>query len=134
MGFQVFGRTQGLGRSDRSGAQRRMTRHAVETAIGSQAASISADLVRWRALYALQALLIVADHVKEDATYKPTHSWSTRRVHVTAAGADWELLVDGPKFFDTRAKTGGGGAVDLVMHLWRVPFNKSVMQLRSAGA
>jgi hypothetical protein len=108
-----------------------MTRPAAQTATGSQAARpTSADLVRWRSLDAFQALHILADYVKEDETFKPTQASSTRRVHATAAGADWELLVDGPKFFDTRASTGGGGAVDLVMHLWRVPFKKAVIMLR----
>ena len=37
------------------------------------------------------------------------------------------------KFYDTRAQKGGGGAVDLVIHLWRVPFKKAVTTLREAG-
>ena len=94
----------------------------------------SAELARWRCLDALQALRLLADYVKEDPTYKPTHAISARRVHATAAGADWELLVDGPKFYDTRAKTGGGGAIDLVIHVWQVPFKKAVMRLRKAAA
>ena len=101
----------------------------------SQAArATTADLVRWRSLDALHALGILADYVKEDATFKPTHSTSTRRVHTTAAGSDWELLLDGTKFYDTRAQKGGGGAIDLVMHLWRVPFRKAVLMLRRAEA
>ena len=112
-----------------------MTEPVVQPATGSQAARPTpVDLARWRSLDALQALRILADYVKEDATFKPTSSSSTRRVHATAAGADWELLVDGPKFYDTRAKTGGGGAIDLVMHLRQVPFKKAVKQLRKAGA
>jgi hypothetical protein len=54
--------------------------------------------------------------------------------HVGAGGADWEILVDGARFYDTRAGKGGGGAVDLVMHLWRVPFKQAVKMLREAGA
>jgi len=112
-----------------------MTRPTAPSAARSQAAgSTSADLVRWRSLDAIQALRILADYVKEDVTFKPTHSSTTQRVHATAAGADWELLVDGPKFYDTRARTGGGGAIDLVMHLWRVPFKKAATALRRAGA
>ena len=111
-----------------------MTRPTTPSATRSQAARPTpADLVRWRSLDALQALHILADYVKEDATFKPTHSTSTRRVHTTAAGSDWELLVDGPKFYDTRAQKGGGGAIDLVMHLWRVPFKNALLTLRRAG-
>lgn len=91
------------------------------------------DLVRLRAVDALDALQILADHVKEDASFEPLSSKSTRRVHVAAGGADWELLVDGPKFFDTRSRIGGGGAIDLVMYVWRLPFKKAVAMLTRAG-
>jgi hypothetical protein len=40
------------------------------------------------------------------------------RLYVSSPeGAAWELLVTGPKWFDTRAGKGGGGGIDLVMHL-----------------
>ena len=108
-----------------------MTEPAAQSKSRSQVAR--PELVRWRSLDAFQALCVLADYVKEDISFKPTHSPSTRRVHATAAGADWELLVDGPKFYDTRAQTGGGGAIDLAIHLWRVPFKKAALMLRQAG-
>lgn len=67
----------------------------------------------------------LADHVKNDGAFKPTTACSAVRVHVSAAGNEWELLLTGPKWFDTRAGKGGGGAVDLVMHLWQVPFTRA---------
>jgi hypothetical protein len=91
------------------------------------------ELTRLRCLNALDVLVVLAETVKRDSTFRPRNSTTTRRVHVRAAGADWELLVDGPKFYDPRAQKGGGGAVDLVMHLWRVPFKKAVTTLREAG-
>ena len=92
----------------------------------------NSELQRFRGLRALEVLDRLATHVKLDGDFVPRQATSTRRVHVNAAGADWELLVDGPKFFDTRASKGGGGAIDLVMHLWRVPFKKAVAMLRDA--
>lgn len=89
------------------------------------------DLARWRAISALNVLLAVADHVKIDRSFKPKTRGTTTRVHVAVAGSDWELLVDGPKFYDTRAHHGGGGAVDLVMHLQRVRFKDAVALLRA---
>ncbi|MBF5008765.1 hypothetical protein [Burkholderia pseudomultivorans] len=77
---------------------------------------------------------MMAEHMKLERDFAPVRAFNTRRVHVTAAGADWELLVDGARFFDTRKRKGGGGAVDLVMHLWRVPFKQAVKMLREAGA
>ena len=49
-------------------------------------------------------------------------------------GFAWELLVTGPKWFDTRAGEGGGGGIDLVMHLLGLDFVKSVKLLASVGA
>lgn len=92
------------------------------------------ELERLRGLPALDVLSLMADHTKPDRDFVPVRSASTRRVHVSAGGADWELLVDGTRFFDTRANKGGGGAVDLVMHLWRVPFKEAVKMLCEAGA
>ncbi len=70
---------------------------------------------------------------KVDQAYIPSISKSTQRIHVNAAGHDWELLVDGPKFYDTRARVGGGGSLDLVMYLWQVPFKQAVKMLTEAG-
>lgn len=94
----------------------------------------NSELERLRGLAALDVLRLMAEHTKLDRDFKPVRAASTHRVHVSAAGADWELLVDGARFFDTRARMGGGGAVDLVMHLWRVPFKQAVKMLREAGA
>jgi hypothetical protein len=93
----------------------------------------SDELTRLRELRAIEVLSAVAEHVKRDSSFKPRASSTTSRVHVRAAGSDWELLIDGPKFFDTRARKGGGGAIDLVMYLWRAKFNRAIEMLREAG-
>lgn len=89
------------------------------------------ELQRFRRLVALEVLRSLATHIKVDRDFIPRQATSTLRVHVNAAGADWELLVQGPRFYDTRANTGGG-AIDLVMYLWRIPFRKAVAMLRDA--
>jgi hypothetical protein len=91
------------------------------------------NLSRWRSLDARAALCALADHVREDRTYRPIGAAGTERLYVSAAGHDWELLVNGPKFFDTRAGHGGGGAVDLAMHLFGLPFKGAVSLLRERG-
>ncbi len=42
-------------------------------------------------------------------------------------------LCTGPRFFDTGAGHGGGGAIDMVMHLFRVDFNLAAALLRDKG-
>lgn len=91
------------------------------------------DLTRWQSLQAAHVLKSLADYVKVDTSFNPVSSHATTRVHVCVAGGEWELLLTGTKFFDTRAEKGGGGAVDLVMHLWRVPFRQAARLLKDCG-
>lgn len=91
------------------------------------------DLARWRALPASVTLVAVADHAKRDPTFAPIKDKATERWHATVAGREFELLLTGPKFFDTRAVKGGGGAVDFVMYLSRTDFRSATALLRGKG-
>lgn len=79
------------------------------------------------------ALGALAAHAKRDPTFVPTKDKHTERWHARAEGRDFELLTAGPKFFDTRAKSGGGGAIDLAMHLYRMDFKAATDLLRRQG-
>jgi hypothetical protein len=50
--------------------------------------------------------------------------------HVEAMGRYFELLTTGPKWFDIRANRGGGGAVDLTMHVMGINFKRAIVKLR----
>lgn len=89
------------------------------------------ELERWRATPTLVVLQALADHAKQDLTFVPISSVATTRWHASISGRDFELLLTGPKFFDTRSNTGGGGAVDFVMHLCSLDFKSAVGRLRS---
>lgn len=94
-------------------------------------APLKVSLERWRSLDASVVLLSLAQHAKRDASFIPISSRESSRWHVVVDGRDYELLLTGPKFFDTRAKVGGGGAVDLVMHVARLDFAGAVARLRA---
>lgn len=93
----------------------------------------SGDIGRWRSLDAAVALMALADHAKRDPTFEPIKDRATTRWHANVHGRDFELLLTGPKFFDTRAETGGGGAIDLAMHLLRADFKSATGALRRKG-
>ena len=93
----------------------------------------NAALEHWRGLDCLMVLRAFADHVKEDRAFVPRERLQATRWHVSAAGFEYELLCTGPRFFDTRARHGGGSAVDLVMHLFQVDFKHAVALLRHKG-
>lgn len=88
------------------------------------------ELAEWRDMPAQTALIALADYTKPDTTFTPLKDKATSRWYATVDGRDFELLVTGPKFFDTRAKVGGGGAIDLAMHLLRIDFRDAVEHLR----
>jgi hypothetical protein len=90
-------------------------------------------LRRWQQLDALSVLLVLADHGKADNTFRPTKSTMTSRWHATVRGVEFELLLTGPKFWDTRANRGGGGGVDLVMHLLGLQFKSAANLLVELG-
>lgn len=82
---------------------------------------------------ATDVLQAVADHAKRDVSYVPVKTDRSSRWHASASGRDFELLCTGPKFWDTRANKGGGGALDLVMHLYQIPFLRAARLLEERG-
>lgn len=71
---------------------------------------------------------------RRDADFKPEKDVRTVRLYVSSPeGHAWELLVTGPKWYDTRAEKGGGGGIDLVMHLLSLDFVQSVKLLASGA-
>lgn len=89
-----------------------------------------AELRRWRALPAALLISRLAAHAKRDTMFVPVKGKGTERWHASIGGREYEFIADGPKFYDTRAERGGGGAVDLVMYTHRVDFRGAVALLR----
>lgn len=87
------------------------------------------DLDRWRKIDAVSALKALADYAKEDSSYVPRLNTRSSRWHASVAGNDFEILCTGPKFWDSRANRGGGGALDMAMHLFGINFKKAARLL-----
>lgn len=85
-----------------------------------------------RALPLLKALDAVGAYAKLDASYQPMKNRDSSRYHVSVDSRDYELLICREKWYDTRACKGGGGAIDLTMHLFSEPFNKALRRLDRA--
>ena len=80
-----------------------------------------------------EALSLLAIDFKADPTYRLLKDPGSRRWHVRTAYGKFEILTTGPaKWYDTRAHRGGGGAIDLAMHLLHVPFVNAVTLLAEA--
>jgi hypothetical protein len=72
------------------------------------------------------ALRSLALFCKVDATYHPLKDPDSRRWHIRTEYGEFEILTTGVKWYDARAKVGGGGAIDLAMHVLHVPFVEAV--------
>lgn len=89
-----------------------------------------ATLTSLRQMPSEDALAVLAIYYKADPTYVPVKDSRSRRWHVTTASGNFEILTTGPtKWYDTRAKKGGGGAIDLAMHLGQLSFVDAVKLL-----
>ncbi len=88
-----------------------------------------ATLLALRAMSSEEVLKRLAIHCKSDPTFQPVKQATTRRWHALTAAGEFELITSGPKWFDTRAEKGGGGAIDLAMHVLQLSFVNAVRRL-----
>lgn len=112
------------------GPSSRLFKSQVTKEVANMAIVDDLDLLHWRSLPAHQLLSCVPTHAKLDVTFVVIKGKNTERWHANINGCEFELIPDGPKFFDTRAIRGGGGSVDLVMHLYRIDFKAATALLR----
>ena len=69
---------------------------------------------------------------RRDRDFVPEKDARTVRLNLSSpSGFAWEILVTGLKWYDVRATKGGGGGIDLVMHLQGIDFVKAVKLLAS---
>jgi len=75
------------------------------------------------------ALTLMTIDLKADASFVPVKDSASRRWHARTATGEFEILTTGTKWYDTRAKRGGGGAIDLAIHLCGLSFVEAVKYL-----
>ncbi len=88
-----------------------------------------ATLTRLREMPASDVLALLAIHVKLDPTYTPIKDDQSRRWHANTVRGEFEIVTTGAKWYDTRARRGGGGAIDMTMHVLGVSFVDAVKRL-----
>lgn len=86
-------------------------------------------LVQLRNMEIIEALGQLGLYWKQDRDFQPVKDKSTKRLHVTVGSRVIELLVTRQKWYDVRSDRGGGGAIDLAMHLLNVDFVHAVRVL-----
>lgn len=97
--------------------------------------SFSPDvLAALRAMPVIEVLDLMGLYWKRDADFVPIKDKSTLRLYVSIDGGVVELLATGLRWYDSRVEKGGGGAIDLVMHLYRLDFVSAVKLLMGASS
>lgn len=92
----------------------------------------ASDVQRAREAPLAKVLAHICDYVKEDHDYTPADPASgSRRFHVNCCKRDFRLILTGEKWLDElvdrqSANRGGGGAIDLAMHLKGITFVQAV--------
>jgi hypothetical protein len=88
-----------------------------------------ATLTSLREMTSEDALALLSVHCKSDSTYVPVKQLISRRWYACTTCGEFEILTTGLKWYDTRAKKGGGGAIDLAMHVRQLSFVDAVKLL-----
>jgi hypothetical protein len=121
-------------RSDRSGSSFSFSFSSSRTRlINPQELGLLRDLP-------LQQVLDDLQHEHElfwrvDVQFKPDKNAKTQRLLISnRQGYGWEILVTDAKWFDTHQRKGGGGVIDLVMHLTGWDFVQTVKWLKTRPA
>lgn len=91
-------------------------------------------LGRFRQLSVDEAVLLLGLYSKIDTDFCPTkENLLTKRINVSVGNKVSELIVTGEKWYNTRLQKGGGGAIDLTMHLYNESFVDAVYRLVSCS-
>jgi len=91
------------------------------------------SVTKARSMGLRDALELLGVYVGTDRDFQPQKDLQTARWIVSVPTGEFELLVTGAKWFDTRQARGGGGAIDLVMHVLGLSFFEAVKRLVAAS-
>lgn len=95
--------------------------------------SIDPDLVsRLRSLPVEKMARILGLHFKQDKSYEPTKFPNSKCYHISLENQVFEIIVTGLKWYSVHRKFGGGGAIDLTMHIFNDSFTRAYNRLKLA--
>ena len=88
-------------------------------------------LDQYRAMPVVDVLNRLNVYYTFDREYKPRGDADSKRLIVSVEQGNYqELIVTGNRWYNTRKSVGGGGAIDLVMHLFGDDFLGAVKRLQ----
>jgi len=86
-------------------------------------------ITRFRVMTVEKAAQVLGLYCKKDAHYESTTHRNSKCYHISKDGEVFEIIVTQLKWFSTRRGVGGGGAIDLTMHIYGEPFKAALNRL-----
>lgn len=90
------------------------------------------EVAKARAVPLLETLEALGYYVSKDSAFEPRKTKRTISVFISNDADVRELIITGEKWYDKREQVGGGGAIDLVMHLRKLSFSRAVRLLSAS--
>lgn len=90
------------------------------------------EVTKARAVPLLETLEVLGYYVSKDSAFEPRKTKRTISVFISNDADVRELIITGEKWYDKREQVGGGGAIDLVMHLRKLSFSRAVRLLSAS--
>lgn len=87
------------------------------------------ELDRLRAMSVEATLKLFNLPFRIDEDYRSYKNIDSKKLVITIDSRQTELIVTREKWYDVESKRGGGGAIDLTMHLFREPFKAAAKRL-----
>jgi len=88
-----------------------------------------AFLEELRAVPILDALSQLGLYWKFDPNFQPIKNVNTKRIYVSVGSRVVEVLLTDQKWYNPKLGVGGGGCIDLTMHLLHLDFVQAVKAL-----
>lgn len=86
-------------------------------------------VTRFRVMTVEQTARILGLYCKQDKNYESTAHRNSKCYHISKDGEVFEIIVTQLKWYSTHRRYGGGGGIDLTMHLYGETFKAALTRL-----
>ncbi|KPY55670.1 hypothetical protein [Pseudomonas amygdali] len=86
-------------------------------------------ITRFRVMTVEQIARILGLYCKQDKEYESSHYRNAKCFHISKDGEVFEIIVSQLKWYSTHRRCGGGGGIDLTMHIFGESFKAALTRL-----
>lgn len=86
-------------------------------------------ITRFRVMTVEQTARVLGLYCKQDKDYESSHYRNSKCFHISKDGEVFEIIVSQLKWYSTHRRFGGGGGIDLTIHLYGESFKAALTRL-----